>query len=54
MLAIRLHAPGTLDDLALEQLEIPGVGPGEALVGVHAAAITRGGLPNTQMQFKNG
>ncbi len=44
MLAIRLHAPGTLDDLALEQLEIPGVGPGEALVGVHAAAITRGEL----------
>src|SRR6266705_4125124 len=44
MLAIRLHAPGTLDDLALEQLEIPGVGPGEALVGVHAAAITRGAL----------
>jgi NADPH:quinone reductase-like Zn-dependent oxidoreductase len=41
MSAIRLHAPGTLDALALEQMEIPRVGSGEALVRVHAAAITR-------------
>jgi NADPH:quinone reductase-like Zn-dependent oxidoreductase len=41
MSAIRLHAPGTLDALALEQVEIRGVGSGEALVRVHAAAITR-------------
>jgi NADPH:quinone reductase-like Zn-dependent oxidoreductase len=41
MSAIRLHAPGTLDALALEQVEIPRMGSGEALVRVHAAAITR-------------
>src|SRR5437763_3971490 len=41
MSAIRLSAPGTLDALALEQIEVPRAGPGEALVRVHAAAITR-------------
>ena len=41
MSAIRLSAPGTPDALALEQIEVPRAGPGEALVRVHAAAITR-------------
>src|SRR5438094_2310556 len=41
MTAVRLHAPGGIDALVLEQMEIPAVGPGEALVRVHAAAITR-------------
>ncbi len=41
MRAVRLRAPGGLDALALEQVEVPHVGPGEALVRVHAAAITR-------------
>jgi NADPH:quinone reductase-like Zn-dependent oxidoreductase len=38
MRAIRLHAPGTLVD---ERVETPQAGPGEVLVRVHAAAITR-------------
>jgi NADPH:quinone reductase-like Zn-dependent oxidoreductase len=38
--AIRLHSPG-FEGLALEDVETPGLGEGEALVGVHAAAITR-------------
>ena len=41
MSALRLHAPGGAAKLALEQLETPRPGPGEALVRVHAAAITR-------------
>jgi NADPH:quinone reductase-like Zn-dependent oxidoreductase len=41
MSAIRLRAPGGLDALAVEQREIPDPGAGEALVRVHAAAITR-------------
>jgi NADPH:quinone reductase-like Zn-dependent oxidoreductase len=41
MSALRLHAPASLDALALEQVEIPAVGPGEVLVRVRAAAITR-------------
>jgi NADPH:quinone reductase-like Zn-dependent oxidoreductase len=41
MFAIRLHLPGTLDDLVLDQVEMPRAGSGEALVRVHAAAITR-------------
>jgi NADPH:quinone reductase-like Zn-dependent oxidoreductase len=40
MEAIRLHAPG-LDGLVLEELEAPRLQAGEALVEVHAAAITR-------------
>jgi NADPH:quinone reductase-like Zn-dependent oxidoreductase len=40
MEAIRLHAPG-LDGLVLEELDAPRLQPGEALVEVHAAAITR-------------
>jgi NADPH:quinone reductase-like Zn-dependent oxidoreductase len=41
MEAIRQHPPGGLTNLVLEQLERPEPGPGEALVRVHAAAITR-------------
>src|SRR5438552_2767277 len=44
MSAIRLHPPGGIDALVLEQVEIPRVGAGEALVRVGAAAITRGEL----------
>jgi NADPH:quinone reductase-like Zn-dependent oxidoreductase len=44
MSALRLHAPASLDALALEQVEIPAVGPGEVLVRVRAAAITRNEL----------
>ena len=41
MSALRLHEPGGAAGLALEQLETPRPGQGEALVRVHAAAITR-------------
>src|SRR6266536_228818 len=41
MSAIRLHTPGGADALAEEQIEVPPVGPGDVLVRVHAAAITR-------------
>jgi NADPH:quinone reductase-like Zn-dependent oxidoreductase len=41
MSAVVLRAPGGSDALELEQVEIPNLGPGEALVRVHAAAITR-------------
>src|SRR5919202_6417034 len=41
MRALRLHAPGGLDALVEETLDTPQPGPGEALVRVHAAAITR-------------
>jgi NADPH:quinone reductase-like Zn-dependent oxidoreductase len=44
MSAVRLHAPGGLEALAIERVEIPQVDAGEALVRVHAAAITRGEL----------
>jgi Alcohol dehydrogenase GroES-like domain len=40
MLAVQLHAPG-LDGLAVEETETPRARAGEALVEVHAAAITR-------------
>jgi NADPH:quinone reductase-like Zn-dependent oxidoreductase len=40
MLAVRLHTPG-LEGLALDEIERPQAKPGEALVEVHAAAITR-------------
>lgn len=39
--AVRLHAPGDPSRLVYEQLETPKPGPGEVLVRVHAAAITR-------------
>jgi NADPH:quinone reductase-like Zn-dependent oxidoreductase len=41
MRAIRLHAAGDPSSLALEDLPRPEPGPGEAVVRVHAAAITR-------------
>jgi NADPH:quinone reductase-like Zn-dependent oxidoreductase len=44
MWAVRLHPPGGLDALALERIEVPRMGSGEALVRVHAASITRGEL----------
>src|SRR5437870_12834315 len=41
MQALRLHGEGGVDDLVLEEIEIPPAGSGDALVRVHAAAITR-------------
>jgi NADPH:quinone reductase-like Zn-dependent oxidoreductase len=38
---VRQHPPGGPASLAYEELETPSPGPGEALVRVHAAAITR-------------
>jgi NADPH:quinone reductase-like Zn-dependent oxidoreductase len=40
MQAVRLRAPG-LDGLAVEEVAVPRLNEGEALVEVHAAAITR-------------
>jgi NADPH:quinone reductase-like Zn-dependent oxidoreductase len=42
--AVRLHAPGGLTGLRYEQIETPQPARGEALVRVHAAAVTRGEL----------
>ena len=44
MRAVRLHRPGGPEALAVEQVATPRPGAGEALVRVHAAAITRGEL----------
>ena len=41
MKAIRLHRPGGVDNLAYEDVDTPAPRAGEALVRVHAAAITR-------------
>ncbi len=41
MHAIRLHAPGGPQNLRYEQVRVPEQKPGEVLVRVHAAAITR-------------
>jgi NADPH:quinone reductase-like Zn-dependent oxidoreductase len=41
---VRLRAPGGPEQLAVEDADRPLPGPGEALVRVHAAAITRGEL----------
>jgi NADPH:quinone reductase-like Zn-dependent oxidoreductase len=41
MRAARLHPPGGIDALFVDEIEVPEPGPGEALVRVHAAAITR-------------
>jgi len=38
--ALRLHSPG-IEGLSLDEIDAPAVAPGEALVEVHAAAITR-------------
>ena len=44
MYGVRQHPPGGPASLVYEQLEQPIAGPGDALVRVHAAAITRGEL----------
>jgi NADPH:quinone reductase-like Zn-dependent oxidoreductase len=44
MHGVRQHPPGGPASLVYEALETPSPGPGEALIGVHAAAITRGEL----------
>jgi NADPH:quinone reductase-like Zn-dependent oxidoreductase len=41
MRAVRLHAPGGLDGLAVEEIAVEQPADGDALVRVHAAAITR-------------
>jgi NADPH:quinone reductase-like Zn-dependent oxidoreductase len=41
MCAVRLHAPAGPEGLVIERVEIPRVRAGDALVRVHAAAITR-------------
>jgi NADPH:quinone reductase-like Zn-dependent oxidoreductase len=41
MSAVRLYAPGGLTGLRYEQIETPQPAHGEALVRVHAAAVTR-------------
>jgi NADPH:quinone reductase-like Zn-dependent oxidoreductase len=41
MKAIRLHSPGGPENLVYEEVETPSPGDAEALVRVHAAAITR-------------
>ncbi|MDP9299646.1 MAG: NADP-dependent oxidoreductase [Actinomycetota bacterium] len=41
MRAVRLHSPGGIDSLSVDEVEVPEPGPGEALVRVRAAAITR-------------
>ena len=41
MRALRLLEPKGIEGLALEEVEVPEPGPGEALVRVHAAALTR-------------
>ena len=41
MLAVRMNLPGGLDGLRVEEVPIVRPGPGEVLVRVHAAAITR-------------
>jgi NADPH:quinone reductase-like Zn-dependent oxidoreductase len=44
MRAVRLHAPGGVDALAFDEVATPRPAPGEALVRVHAAGITRNEL----------
>ena len=44
MRVVRLRAPGGPEQLAVGEADRPQPGPGEALVRVHAAAITRGEL----------
>ena len=41
MRAVRLHSPGGIEALSVDEIEAPQPRPGEALVRVHAAAITR-------------
>jgi NADPH:quinone reductase-like Zn-dependent oxidoreductase len=44
MRVVRLRTAGGPEQLAIEEVERPRVRPAEALVRVHAAAITRGEL----------
>src|SRR5262245_18404673 len=44
MRAVRLHQPGGLAELRLDERPVPTPEPGDALVRVHAASITRGEL----------
>ena len=44
MYAVRQHPPGGVAGLVYEEIETPQPGPGEALIRVHAAAITRNEL----------
>jgi NADPH:quinone reductase-like Zn-dependent oxidoreductase len=44
MRVVRLRAPGGPEQVVVEEADRPRLGPGEALVRVHAAAITRGEL----------
>jgi NADPH:quinone reductase-like Zn-dependent oxidoreductase len=44
MRVVRLRAPGGPEQLVIEAAERPAPGPGQALVRVHAAAVTRGEL----------
>jgi NADPH:quinone reductase-like Zn-dependent oxidoreductase len=41
MRAVRLHPPGGIGNLVVEEIAVPSPGEGEVLVRVHAAAITR-------------
>jgi NADPH:quinone reductase-like Zn-dependent oxidoreductase len=41
MRAIRLHGRGGAKDVLLDEVDVPAIGPGEVLVRVHAAALTR-------------
>jgi NADPH:quinone reductase-like Zn-dependent oxidoreductase len=41
MNAVRLHPPGGIGSLTVEEVPVPDPGSGEVLVRVHAAAITR-------------
>ena len=48
MMALRAHARGGPEQLVYEQAPAPSAGPGEALIAVHAAAITsRGWSPSS-------
>jgi NADPH:quinone reductase-like Zn-dependent oxidoreductase len=44
MRAVRVHPPGRIEDLRLDEIETPQPRPGQVLVRVHAAGITRGEL----------
>src|SRR5512133_83092 len=44
MRAVRLHDPSGIDALVVDEVQTPRPAPGEALVRVRAAAITRGEL----------
>ena len=41
MKALRQHPPGGIANLVLEEIETPSIAPGEVLIRVHAAALTR-------------